>query len=337
MPCSPTADAGSSMCGRRRARQVPPRQTDGFEDNTDSCATSSARRHPDPRSRPAGPAADDGLRTRAGRREVLLTASSTADRAHVRRTRRHRPAPGGAEGRPRSRLGPRRRREDRRRWLRGRDRAAPATATAVVIDASGQAVIPGLHNCHLHSGLLRGTAESMALWEWLENHVDPRAPALTPEIAEAASWMAYTEACAAARSPCWTCGGTWRARPAPPRTSASGQRWRRTPPTATTISRPWRRTGGCWRRTSPRQVDECGRGSAWSTSSTAHPPCSERPPRSPRSSAPGSTHSSESIWEVQECLRQFGRRPIEEFYNAASSGRRRSSPTACGSMIARSS
>ena len=27
------------------------------------------------------------------------------------------------------------------------------------------------------------------------------------------------------------------------------------------------------------------------------------------------THSSESIWEVQECLKQFGRRPIEEFYN----------------------
>ena len=27
------------------------------------------------------------------------------------------------------------------------------------------------------------------------------------------------------------------------------------------------------------------------------------------------THSSESIWEVQECLRQFGRRPIEEMFN----------------------
>ncbi|MCY3925039.1 MAG: amidohydrolase family protein [bacterium] len=26
------------------------------------------------------------------------------------------------------------------------------------------------------------------------------------------------------------------------------------------------------------------------------------------------THSSESIWEVQECLAQFGRRPVEEFY-----------------------
>ena len=37
---------------------------------------------------------------------------------------------------------------------------------ATVIDASGQAVIPGLHNSHLHSGLLRGTAESMSLWDW---------------------------------------------------------------------------------------------------------------------------------------------------------------------------
>jgi 5-methylthioadenosine/S-adenosylhomocysteine deaminase len=27
------------------------------------------------------------------------------------------------------------------------------------------------------------------------------------------------------------------------------------------------------------------------------------------------THSSESIWEVQESLRRFGRRPIEEFFN----------------------
>ena len=27
------------------------------------------------------------------------------------------------------------------------------------------------------------------------------------------------------------------------------------------------------------------------------------------------THSSETVWEVQESLRQFGRRPIEEFYN----------------------
>ncbi|MEL6985770.1 MAG: amidohydrolase family protein [Actinomycetota bacterium] len=69
----------------------------------------------------------------------------------------------------------------------------PAAASVTRIERPGHVVIPGLHNCHLHSGLLRGTAESMALWEWLENHVDPAHRALTPEIAEAASWMAYTE------------------------------------------------------------------------------------------------------------------------------------------------
>src|SRR3954470_14801551 len=36
--------------------------------------------------------------------------------------------------------------------------AATADGTEV-IDATNHAVIPGLHNCHLHSGLLRGTAE----------------------------------------------------------------------------------------------------------------------------------------------------------------------------------
>jgi 5-methylthioadenosine/S-adenosylhomocysteine deaminase len=35
-----------------------------------------------------------------------------------------------------------------------------------MVDATGHAVIPGLHNCHLHSGLLWGTAESMPLARW---------------------------------------------------------------------------------------------------------------------------------------------------------------------------
>src|SRR5512143_622106 len=56
---------------------------------------------------------------------------------------------------------------------------------ATIFDASGHAVIPGLHNCHLHSGLLRGTAESMSLWDWLEAYVDPAHKAMTPEIAKA--------------------------------------------------------------------------------------------------------------------------------------------------------
>jgi 5-methylthioadenosine/S-adenosylhomocysteine deaminase len=62
-----------------------------------------------------------------------------------------------------------------------------------VVDATGHAVIPGLHNCHMHSGLLRGTAESLSLWDWLRTYVDPAHRALTPEIARAASMQCYAE------------------------------------------------------------------------------------------------------------------------------------------------
>ena len=67
------------------------------------------------------------------------------------------------------------------------------TGGVTVVDTTGHAVIPGLHNAHLHSGLLRGTAENLEVWEWLQVHVDPAHRALTAPIAEAASWMAYTE------------------------------------------------------------------------------------------------------------------------------------------------
>jgi 5-methylthioadenosine/S-adenosylhomocysteine deaminase len=63
----------------------------------------------------------------------------------------------------------------------------PRCQDAVIVDATEHAVLPGLHNCHLHSGLLRGTAESLSLWEWLRTYVDPAHQALTPDIAEAAS------------------------------------------------------------------------------------------------------------------------------------------------------
>src|SRR5438128_1111326 len=64
---------------------------------------------------------------------------------------------------------------------------------AAIIEARDCAVLPGLHNAHLHSGLLRGTAESKTLFDWLRDYVDPAHKALTPEIAEAASLLAYTE------------------------------------------------------------------------------------------------------------------------------------------------
>ena len=40
--------------------------------------------------------------------------------------------------------------------------AHPAAASAPVVEAANHVVIPGMHNAHLHSGLLRGTAESLA-------------------------------------------------------------------------------------------------------------------------------------------------------------------------------
>jgi 5-methylthioadenosine/S-adenosylhomocysteine deaminase len=64
---------------------------------------------------------------------------------------------------------------------------------AEVVNATGHAVIPGLQNGHLHSGLLRGTAEGKTLFDWLDSFVNPAHRALTPEIARAASMLAYTE------------------------------------------------------------------------------------------------------------------------------------------------
>src|ERR1700724_714932 len=71
--------------------------------------------------------------------------------------------------------------------------AHPLAAMADIVDATGHAVLPGLHNCHLHSGLLRGTAESLSLWDWLKSYVDPAHKALTPEIAAGASLHCYAE------------------------------------------------------------------------------------------------------------------------------------------------
>ena len=72
--------------------------------------------------------------------------------------------------------------------------AHPLAADAEVVDVSGCAVLPGLHNTHLHSGLLRGTAEDLGLLAWLATYVDPMHRALTPAIAAAASRLCYAEA-----------------------------------------------------------------------------------------------------------------------------------------------
>ncbi|MEA1928541.1 MAG: amidohydrolase, partial [Candidatus Auribacterota bacterium] len=74
-----------------------------------------------------------------------------------------------------------------------RELADKYPSAQVVIDASRKAVIPGLINTHLHSGLIRGTAEDLPLFEWLMKHVDPMHKALRAEEAYAAARLCYAE------------------------------------------------------------------------------------------------------------------------------------------------
>ncbi len=194
--------------------------------------------------------------------------------------------------------------------------AHPAAASAEKIDATNHVIMPGLHNCHLHSGLLRGTAESMALWEWLENHVDPAHRALTPEIAQAASYMAYTEGLR---------GGTtsvldmWRFMEGSATAATDvGIRATLAPYTADRYDY-FESLESNRRLLETHRTAADGRVRSWVGLEHIFY-CSADMFRDAAALAEEfdtgiHTHSSESIWEVQECQRQFGRRPIEEFYN----------------------
>ena len=113
-----------------------------------------------------------------------------------------------------------------RRWLLRADHVLPMTAGnpviedgVVVVDAAGRIeavgtsaeieprypdapvrhlrdrlLMPGLINSHCHSGLLRGTAEGLPVWDWLHQFIDPMHRVLNPQEAEAASWLCYAEA-----------------------------------------------------------------------------------------------------------------------------------------------
>jgi 5-methylthioadenosine/S-adenosylhomocysteine deaminase len=61
------------------------------------------------------------------------------------------------------------------------------------VDASGKAILPGLVDLHLHSGFIRGLAEDMPVFEWLNEHVDPTHEALTREEARVAYELCYAE------------------------------------------------------------------------------------------------------------------------------------------------
>jgi 5-methylthioadenosine/S-adenosylhomocysteine deaminase len=192
----------------------------------------------------------------------------------------------------------------------------PRSADAEVVDATGQAVIPGLHNAHLHSGLLRGTAESMSLWDWLESYVDPAHLVMTPEIAEAASYMAYTEGLLAGTV---SVMDMWRFMDGSARAAEQiGIRATLVPYTADRYDHfETLATNRALLETHRTAAD--GRIRTWVGLEHIFY-CSAEMFRAAADLAAEfdtgiHTHSSESIWEVQESLKQFGRRPIEEFHN----------------------
>src|SRR5215208_4597173 len=55
-------------------------------------------------------------------------------------------------------------------------------------------LMPGLVNTHAHSGLLRGTAEGLPVWEWLQQFIDPMHRVVNEHEAEIASYLCYAEA-----------------------------------------------------------------------------------------------------------------------------------------------
>ncbi|CAG9201991.1 Cytosine deaminase [Paraburkholderia tropica] len=55
-------------------------------------------------------------------------------------------------------------------------------------------LMPGLINTHAHSGLLRGTAEGLPVWDWLQQYIDPMHRVVNAHEARIASQLCYAEA-----------------------------------------------------------------------------------------------------------------------------------------------
>ncbi|MDX9864950.1 MAG: amidohydrolase, partial [Anaerolineaceae bacterium] len=62
-----------------------------------------------------------------------------------------------------------------------------------VIDAAGNAVMPGLIDCHMHETLLRGLMEDLPLMRWLNEICFPKDRAFQPHHQRAAAMMAQLE------------------------------------------------------------------------------------------------------------------------------------------------
>jgi 5-methylthioadenosine/S-adenosylhomocysteine deaminase len=194
--------------------------------------------------------------------------------------------------------------------------ADPRAAGAEVVDLTGHAVLPGLHNTHLHSGLLRGTAESMSLWDWLEAYVDPAHKALTPEIAATASLHCYAEGVLAGTT---SVMDMWRYMEGSAAAAETiGIRATLVPYVADGEFDYFETLESNRRLLETHRTAAHGRVRTWVGLEHLFY-CSEQCFRDALALAEEfdtgiHTHSSESIWEVQESLKRFGRRPLEVFH-----------------------
>src|SRR5688500_15342468 len=73
-------------------------------------------------------------------------------------------------------------------------RAIDANPGVEVKRLKDRLLMPGLVNTHAHSGLLRGTAEGLPVWEWLQQFIDPMHRVVNEREAEIASYLCYAEA-----------------------------------------------------------------------------------------------------------------------------------------------
>ena len=194
----------------------------------------------------------------------------------------------------------------------------PRVQGADVVDATDHAVTPGLHNCHLHSGLLRGTAEAMSLWDWLKAYVDPAHKALTPEIARAASMQCYAESLLAGTT---SVMDMWRFMEGSAEVALElGIRATLVPYVADEEGFDYFESISSNRRLL-EQYASAGDGRVRTWVGLEHlmyctPECFAQAVDLMQEFDTGlHTHSSETIWEVEESLRRWGRRPVEVFYD----------------------
>ncbi len=180
-------------------------------------------------------------------------------------------------------------------------------------------LMPGLVNAHAHSGLLRGTAEGLPVWDWLQQYIDPMHRVLNAGEAEIASRLCYAESLLAGTT---TIVDMWRFMEGSARAASDlgiravlvpyvaehpTHHYFETYDTNERLIRDWHGGAG-------------GRISVWVGLEHlfyAVPAAWERAAAMSRHYGVGlHTHSNESRLDVEETLRRFGVRPIRALERA---------------------